>query len=566
MMVAALLFVIVSCPAPAQQRPPIYGECASPTTAPDARIAACSSIIQSGRDSGRNLAVSYFNRGLGWLKKEEPDRAIADFDQAISIWPIYAAAYGARGSAYLGKSDFERALADTNRSIELQPNLAPSYGVRAAVYVERCALDQAVSEANRSIALNPRLPMGYNVRGSAFLRKGETDRAIQDFDRTLGLEPRYAPAFVNLGLAYARKGELDRAIAQLNQAIQIAPRRWTGYLGRGNVYGKMKDLDRALSDFDMAIRLAPTRAPAYHSRGYTWLHKQDFDRAIDDFTRSIKLDPRYAPPLTGRGLAYQRKGSREQAIKDFKAALATPLKCGADKWAHDTARLALAALTAPAVSLPPASGISPSVAKKPDPEDAQAQAGSNHPPAPSAAKPRTHAETVAECNRLFPGAGDSIIPSEGPKPPQCFRSFLNLECRFRGLSDRAGSFKQSIDRLRSRNYPRRQGPEMCSIKRSDVEADYQLSNQVQAPVTQLQKDYEIEFTCLNQFSTWLNDLPCAKDEPNCDVRKESVRRLVEDRLKTSREMAGQVSSDLVTATRTVDDIRAFWRIYSPICN
>ena len=344
----ASLFVFSDTPVIAQQRAPVYGQCANPSTPPDARIFACSAIIQSGRDGGRNLAVSYFNRGAAWLKKQGLDRAIADFDRAISVWPDYPIAYGARASAYLGKIDFDRALSDANDAIRLDPNLAPPYGIRAAVYTERCYLDRAMSEVERSIALNSQLAASYNVRGIIYLRRGVTDRAIDNFDHALRLDPQHAPALVNLGLTYVRKGELDRAIVQFDEAIRIAPKRWTGYLGRGNTYGKKKELDRALADFDMAIRLDPMRAAAYHSRGYVWLQKQELDRAIDDFSKAIRLDARYPAPLTGRGLAYERKGDRDQAFKDFKAALALPLKCGSEKWAHDTATTRLAALSVPA--------------------------------------------------------------------------------------------------------------------------------------------------------------------------------------------------------------------------
>ena len=45
----------------------------------DQRIGGCSSIIELGRQIGRNLAVAYYSRGLAYYDKDDDDRAIADY-------------------------------------------------------------------------------------------------------------------------------------------------------------------------------------------------------------------------------------------------------------------------------------------------------------------------------------------------------------------------------------------------------------------------------------------------------------------------------------------------------
>src|SRR5262245_40885679 len=51
----------------------------------DAAISACTRAIDSGRLSGRNLAILYINRAAEFGKKREHARAIADFDKAIGL-------------------------------------------------------------------------------------------------------------------------------------------------------------------------------------------------------------------------------------------------------------------------------------------------------------------------------------------------------------------------------------------------------------------------------------------------------------------------------------------------
>ena len=56
----------------------------------DAAIAACTRTIDSGTYRGRDLATLFNNRGIRLARKGEPDRAIADYGEAIRLDPTNA--------------------------------------------------------------------------------------------------------------------------------------------------------------------------------------------------------------------------------------------------------------------------------------------------------------------------------------------------------------------------------------------------------------------------------------------------------------------------------------------
>ena len=68
----------------------------------DAKIAACTNAIQSGKWAGPNLAWAFTNRGYAHYDKGDPDRAIADYTQALRLDPKSAFAYTGRGHAFRG--------------------------------------------------------------------------------------------------------------------------------------------------------------------------------------------------------------------------------------------------------------------------------------------------------------------------------------------------------------------------------------------------------------------------------------------------------------------------------
>jgi len=158
----------------------------------DRAILGCTEIITKGHEIEQDdLSLAYYNRGLAYNQKGDPDRAIADFNKAIELNPNFAVAYGMRGVAYDHKGDPDRAIADYSKAIELDPNLALFYGERGIDYNQTGDPDRAIADFNKVIELNPNFAPAYGARGSAYETKGDPDRAIADYRKAteLGFAP-----------------------------------------------------------------------------------------------------------------------------------------------------------------------------------------------------------------------------------------------------------------------------------------------------------------------------------------------------------------------------------------
>jgi tetratricopeptide (TPR) repeat protein len=185
---------------------------------PASRIAACTRQIESGRWQGPNLAASHSNRGIGYFDQGEFDRAIADYNRALTLNPKSAAASNNRGNAYSAKHDYDRAIADYNEAIMLDPKYAAPYNGRGNVYNDKRDYDRAIADYNQAITLDPKYVMAFNGRGLAYAHKGELDHAIADYNQAITLDPKYLIAVYNRGLAYKGK-----AVADFRQIIDREP-------------------------------------------------------------------------------------------------------------------------------------------------------------------------------------------------------------------------------------------------------------------------------------------------------------------------------------------------------
>src|SRR6185312_2905379 len=191
---------------------------------PDLQIGGCTSVIQSGRETARNIAIAFNNRGNAWHAKKDYDRAIADYYQAIKLDPKYARAFYNRGISYGEQGKTDRAIQDYDRAIELNPQYAHAYGNRGLAYARKGDLDHAISDYDQALRSDPDDAVDYNNRGNAYFARKDYDHAAADYKEAIKHDPNYASAYNNLGNALYAKQDLEGALLQYSEAIRVDPK------------------------------------------------------------------------------------------------------------------------------------------------------------------------------------------------------------------------------------------------------------------------------------------------------------------------------------------------------
>ena len=94
------------------------------------------------------------DRGIAYKAKDDYDRAIADYTDAIRLDPKNDTAYDRRGDAYRAKGDFDHAIADYGEAIRLRSVHAPPTGMTAAKrHTKRRPPDRVIVDHNKAIKL-----------------------------------------------------------------------------------------------------------------------------------------------------------------------------------------------------------------------------------------------------------------------------------------------------------------------------------------------------------------------------------------------------------------------------
>ena len=205
----------------------------------DQSIDGCNATIQ---ETSKNLATAYFLRAVAYRSKNDLDRAIADFGQAIVLDP--------KDPEYV-----------TNR---------------AATYEAKKDLDRAVADYDQAIKLNPKSVNALNSRGAAYQRKGDYARATADYGEVTKLQPGDADAWAAKCWVRVVGGrEVQQALADCNESLKIKSDSADVLDTRGFAYLKLGQNEPALKDYDAALKIDPKLAGSLYGRGLVKQRKGD---------------------------------------------------------------------------------------------------------------------------------------------------------------------------------------------------------------------------------------------------------------------------------------------------
>ena len=288
----------------------------------DRSIAACSKIISRAKDTKNNLAIAYFNRGVGHQNKGEHQDAIADFTQSLKLNASDPATYRNRGFSYAQTAEYDLALDDYNQTIKLKPDYASIYYDRAWTYAGKDDHARALNDYNRAIELDKDNPDLFNDRGSSFAQLGDLDKALADFDKAISHNADHALGHANRGWVLAQRDKHEEAVVEYAEAIRIAPGNADNLNDRGWSLIKIAQYDRAIADFDAALGIKPDHIRALQNRGWAYWLKGNLAKALADYDEALRIEPGNVDALNDRAAIFDDQGDFNRAIAEYEKLLA----------------------------------------------------------------------------------------------------------------------------------------------------------------------------------------------------------------------------------------------------
>ena len=295
-------------------------------------------------------------RGICYLRTEQPERALVDFDrinrrgvQASRIFsggffpssmgltepPVdlsYAESHGNRGIALLMLGRDQDALESfqqsvffwnmpQNRSQRMARSRAGAYEGLGQAYLRLGQEAAALESYNQAISIDASDPNAFAGRGDVLASQRLFNEAIADFTEAIRLDATSSRAFASRGIVYYGLGRDGAALNDLDRAVGLDPKFAKALSYRGATHARLGRNELAIADYDALIKLLPQNAGAYKDRGGVLIRLGRFEEAIKDLDESIRLDPKRSTAFQNRGLAYTSLGHYERAIEDSTEAI-----------------------------------------------------------------------------------------------------------------------------------------------------------------------------------------------------------------------------------------------------
>lgn len=253
-----------------------------------ARLSPAAEAALSRPDPVNPEAYQAYLRGrYHWHTRQLDDlhQAVAEFQQALAIDPMFAPAYAGLADCYI-----------VLPMVDPDANQAKLYPKAKQAAERALALDSSLAEVHNSVAY-ARMYQDWDFVG-----------AEQAFKQAIRLNPNYSTAHQWYAELLALEGRHQEAEAEIQKAEELDPFAAIIYHQAGQVYQQARQYDRAIKEYNKAIALQ--FQPTYLMLSNAYRHKGMFHEAARMLVFGWRDDPGLARIALQLEPAYQRDGER----------------------------------------------------------------------------------------------------------------------------------------------------------------------------------------------------------------------------------------------------------------
>ncbi len=290
----------------------------------------------------------------------DPDKQLADFNEAIKLTSADQEALRSRAIFFVGHKKYEEALKDLeqllrvdpknelvvqlkgetlfmlkrnaeamrtfDQAVQLRPGSAFPYVNRARIRAEQNDTKGALEDLDTALKMQNDDPAALFTRARVYKQMNEPTKAQADIDTALknGAGPllfRQLLAARGLrAMIAAESGDYDQVIVDLEELIKIAPQNADLRRQIGVLYTMSKHYDKAIEQFEELAKLMPKNPETLFQLGILYTLNKQTDKAIEKYSQVIEQDDKSFQAYRSRGDAYLNIGKHAEAIKDYEAA------------------------------------------------------------------------------------------------------------------------------------------------------------------------------------------------------------------------------------------------------
>ncbi|HJR77992.1 MAG TPA: tetratricopeptide repeat protein [Nitrospiraceae bacterium] len=322
------------------------------------RFAEAEDTIRLGIKAAPESAVGHYYLGRIGVEGKDLDKAVSNFERALTLNPAFEPAYVALGSVYEANQQRDKAITvyrrylhsinPKNREIrhhlvrlqigaknyqealqELESMLAEDPGDLDAqlriglIYGEQKNYPKAIERLNNILAARPAELKVRDYLGYLYEESKNYPKAVEAYSMNVKLEPSYFEGHLHLGVLQYRLKQFPQAIDHLQLATKLNPKQPESHIVLGLAFFQTEQYDLALQAFTEGLRHNPDNADLHFNAGTAYDKLNRFEEVVRSMEMALKIDPHHADALNYLGYSYAERGVKiEEAISLTKQAVA----------------------------------------------------------------------------------------------------------------------------------------------------------------------------------------------------------------------------------------------------
>ncbi len=238
---------------------------------------------------------SHANLGVSYLDAKQYDRAMEEFQKALTLTPCYPTEiYTNIGLLYFESGRQDLARQNLDRAVLLNPGNYVALDLLGTLDRKQKDYSKALKHHRAAIKINPNFAPSYHNLGILYMEIGDLSNAVKAFRQALALRPMWSEAYSSLGLALAKQGRYDIAIPALRKAVKIDFKNEEALFNLALSYKMTGQYKMAVHVYETLLEIAPKDVEAMHNLGVIYMkHFGNIQQARLYFNRALATDPDY---------------------------------------------------------------------------------------------------------------------------------------------------------------------------------------------------------------------------------------------------------------------------------
>ncbi|MGH7564528.1 MAG: tetratricopeptide repeat protein [Gemmatimonadota bacterium] len=228
------------------------------------------------------------------------------------------------GRDYVRGEQYERAITNFQKALEFDPDLAAAYYFIGDTYLKMDRLDPALEALQKAVELDPAYITAYHSIGTAYLEKGDSTQARDFFEALVQQEPEDCQIQVAYGYVMANQlGEVEKGLQAFEKAKSLCPNEPAPYqylayaLPQDRSSEKIDNLKKYLE----LTQGSETDLEALQYLFGLYFTEERYQEAKTTIDRALAADPANANLQLYAGVVESKLGNRQAAIEHFTQAL-----------------------------------------------------------------------------------------------------------------------------------------------------------------------------------------------------------------------------------------------------